>query len=602
MEHERTVSEEAKAAAPGDPPEGGWRLSLAAAGLVAAVAWIYWPVVGHDFVKFDDHHYILESPVRDGLTPAGVAWAFTAFHSGNWHPLTWISHMLDVSLFGLRPAGHHVVSIVLHAANAVALLLALHRLTAAPVGSAIVSALFAVHPLRVESVAWVAERKDVLSGACFMLTLLAYERYARRPFSVWRYAAVCAATAAGLLAKPMLVTLPCVLLLFDWWPLGRLVVVPRRCVLEKLPLFALVAASAAMTVLAQGDAVSSLERLPFVVRCGNAARALAWYVGVSFWPSRLAALYPYDHAAAASGAAVAAVVTLLALSAAAAVAGRWTPAVPMGWLWFFGMLVPVLGIVQVGSQPMADRFTYLPGIGLAIAVVFGSAAALRGLAASRAWPSGKISRLAVVVATLAIVCFAAAARLQVGHWANTETLWRRAVAVTVRNDRALDNLGWTLAEAGRMDEAAGYFAAGLAINPSRADSANALGLHLLATDRPAAAAEFFDMAIRAEPDLPQSYANLGIALARLGRPAAARAAFERSVALDPDFIGGRYNLAQCLLDVGDLEAAERHLSEVVRRDPAHPRAAATLDRLRSRLRLPMADPAAAAPLPMEPRR
>lgn len=569
----------------------------AALALVAAVAAIYWPTVGHGFVAFDDHHYILQSPVREGLTWRGLVWAFTAFHSGNWHPLTWLSHMLDVSLFGLWAGGHHLVSVGLHAANAVLLLVALDRLTGRWSESLVVAAVFAVHPLRVESVAWAAERKDVLSGLFFMLTLLAYERYARLPFSPLRLAAVCLLVAAGLMSKPMLVTLPCVLLLLDWWPLDRLATSPRRCLLEKVPLFATVVVSAVVTVLAQGDAVSSLERLPWAMRLGNAALSLAGYVGSSFWPTSLAVLYPYDHTAALSPGAAWAAAALVAVTAAAIAAAGRERAVPVGWLWFCGMLVPVLGLVQVGSHSMADRFTYLPGIGLAIALVFGGFTVARRLAAASGLEAEERRRAAVAgwaMVGVAIVCLAGAARRQVGFWSDTETMWRRAVAVTRRNDRALDNLAWTLAESGRMDEAAGYFAAGLAINPQRSDSANALGLHLLAQGRPAEAAECFDIAIRAEPELPQSHANLGIALARLGRTAAARSALERSIALDPSFAGGHYNLAQFLIAQGDADAAERHLREAIRLDPAHVQAPQALDRLRRRqpLARPPADPAA----------
>lgn len=576
-----------------------------AAFLVAGVAAIYGPVAWYDFVAFDDHHYILQSPVRKGLTNDGVVWAFTAFHSGNWHPLTWISHMLDVSLFGLRPGWHHLVSVGLHAANAVMLMVALDRLTGRWPESLVVAAAFAFHPLRVESVAWIAERKDVLSGLFFMVVLLAYERYARHAFSVSRLAIVTLAVAAGLMAKPMLVTLPCVLLLLDWWPLDRLTGHPYRCLLEKIPLFAMAAVSAGVTVLAQGEAVSSLHHLPWQIRFGNAAIALLGYLGSTFWPSGLAVLYPYDHAAAMSARVVWAAAVVMATTSVAIAAREWDRAVTVGWLWFCGMLFPVLGLVQVGTQPMADRFTYLPGIGLAIAVIFGGFTVARRLVPAAGLKLGiprETSLVGKTAVAAAILCLAVTARRQVGFWSDTETLWRRAINVTRHNDRALDNLAWTLAEQGRMDEAAEYFAEGLAINPRRPDSANALGLHLLASGKPAAAADTFELAILAEPDLPQSHANLGIALARLGRTAAARAALERSISLDPAFVGGHYNLAQLYFSTGKIDAAERHLQEVVRLDPDHPQAAQALDHLRSLQRTQAAespdgaaDPKAAAP-------
>jgi Tfp pilus assembly protein PilF len=583
---EKTVSETDL----GHRPGGGdfRRLLVVGVVLVTAVVCIYAPIVRHDFVKFDDHHYIFESPVRDGLSPAGVVWAFSRFHSGNWHPLTWISHMLDVSTFGFWPGGHHLVSVALHAANAVLLLIALHGFTGRLVESSLVAAVFAVHPLRVESVAWAAERKDVLSGFFMMLTLLFYERYVRGPFSMTRYAAVCAALAAGLLSKPMLVTLPCVLLLIDWWPLHRLAVIPQKCLLEKVPLFAMSMMAATVTVFAQGHAVSSLGRLPMAIRIGNSIRALCWYVAASFWPKDLAVLYPYDRDATMADSTVWLGGALVAFTLAAIALARWIPAVLMGWFWFCGMMVPVLGIIQVGSQPMADRFTYLPGIGLAIAVVFGGAAvygrlrAYVGSRSERRW----FNAVEGGVAAAAIIALSLAARAQLGHWKNTEALWRRAVSVTKRNDRAIDNLAWTLAETGRKGEAARYFAEGLAINPRRPDSANALGLYRLEIGEPAAAADAFRLAIESNPDVPQSHANLGIALARMGEATAARAAFESSVTLDPNFAGGHYNLAQLLISNGDTAAAKRHLAEVLRIDATHGQARAVMRRLETSVGVP----------------
>jgi hypothetical protein len=336
---------------------------------LGAITWlVFGQTLRHDFVNVDDTEYVLKNvEVARGLTSEGAVWAFTHFHVSNWHPLTWISHMLDCQFFGLSPGGHHLTNVLLHMATAICLFLVLRQMTAALWRSAFVAAVFAIHPLRVESVAWVAERKDVLSGLFFVLTIGAYVRYARRP-SRAGYAAVTVLFALGLMCKPMLVTLPFVLLLLDYWPLNRVgnrnfLQVLRRLVLEKLPLFALAAASGLVTLFAQKGVIQPFASISFPVRAANAFISYVAYLRQLFWPSNLAALYPFPS----GGIVVPGILSLILLagiSLGVFVLRRRYPYLVTGWLWYLIMLGPVIGILQVGIQARADRYTYLPQIGL----------------------------------------------------------------------------------------------------------------------------------------------------------------------------------------------------------------------------------------------
>ena len=372
--------------------------------LLLAVITVFGQTAGHDFLNFDDPDYVYENPhVQSGVTGKEIAWAITTCHSDNWHPLTWLSHMLDCQFYHLKPGGHHLTNVLLHSAAAVLLFLALQRMTAALWPSAWVAAIFAIHPLRVESVAWVAERKDVLSGLFFMLALWSYARYVERPASWGRYFLVVASFALGLTAKPMLVTLPLVLLLLDYWPLRRgrgvgdwgpgtsdwsgslpSAIQPRstsflRLVVEKIPLFALAAISCLITLAAQRGALWSLERLAFPSRVANAAVAYVVYLERMFCPTGLATLYPLPKGPPPAWELVVAIAVLAAISTAVVVVRRKCPYLLFGWLWYLGTLVPVSGLVQVGNQAMADRYTYLTQIGLYMAFAWG-AAHLRAIA------------------------------------------------------------------------------------------------------------------------------------------------------------------------------------------------------------------------------
>jgi protein O-mannosyl-transferase len=421
------------------------RAALAVA-LALAVCGVFGRATGGGFLSLDDGIYVTGNPeVRAGLTAGGVRFAFTSFRGGPWHPLTWLSHMLDVELFGLDPAGHHATNVALHAATTAVLFLALAALTGAPWTSALAAALFGLHPLRAESVAWVAERKDVLAGLFFALALWAYAGYARRGGAL-RMAGVAVAMALGLMAKPSIVTLPFVLLLLDVWPLGRLDLFARPppwrqlggLVAEKLPLFLLAAAASVLSVVSQGagGGVASAEEAPLAARLLNAVLAYGTYLRKTLWPSDLAVFYPYPRTFPWLSLAVAALL-LGGVSALALAQLRRRPWLAVGWLWFLGVMVPMVGLVQVGGQALADRYSYLPSIGLCLIAAFGL-----GELAGR----GPRARAAVVSASLlALAAGAALTWRQVGFWRDNATLYRHAYEVTDDNFLAATNLAWVLA-------------------------------------------------------------------------------------------------------------------------------------------------------------
>ncbi len=462
---------------PAQPGRSGG-LPLAALCLVLlGVLWAYWPVLGAEFINFDDNAYVYDNPVvREGLSWSGAAWAFGRAHASNYHPLTWLSHMLDVQLFGLDPAGHHAVNLLLHLVNTLLVFLLLRRWTG-PWRALAVAALFGLHPLHVESVAWVAERKDVLSGLFFLLTLGAYDRYVRAP-GPGRYALVFVLLALGLLAKPMLVTLPCLLLLLDWWPLGRLHLQDprgiRRCVLEKLPLFALVGASILTTLWAQGGAgaLAGLDELPLAQRLANVPVAYAIYLWKTLWPAQVGLFHPFLpvplwQSLSATG-------LLLLLSLALLRLRATCPGALTGWFWFLGLLVPVIGLVQVGGQAWAARYVYLPHLGL-----FWGLAELACLGLGQA----RMQHLRSVMAgALAMICLAAAwgTREQARLWENSETLYRHSLAVSAPNYLLHYNLGVHLSGKGRYAEAMAAYEEALRIQPRYYKAMNNLAW-LLAT-------------------------------------------------------------------------------------------------------------------------
>ena len=429
--------------------------------LAVIVAAAFAPAVGNGFVGYDDSGYVTRQPhVAGGLTAAGLAWSLTAVLQSNWHPLTWVSHMLDVTLFGLSPAGHHATSVLLHLANTLLLFHLLHRETRRVGPSLFVAAVFGVHPLHVESVAWVAERKDVLSTLFWLLALAAYGTYTRRPHA-GRYALVLVLFAAGLASKPMVVTLPLTLLLWDVWPLGRLERVGlRRALIEKGPFVGLAALSAAVTIHAQraGGSLADIEALPLGLRLGNAVVSYVVYAGQTLWPAGLSTFYPHP----ASGLSpwwVAAAVAALLVSTVWAIGQRHArPWVPVGLGWYVITLLPVVGVVQVGLQARADRYMYVPMIGLLIAL---------------AWTADEVvsrsrvatARMTTALAGLAVLALGVAAWRQVHVWHDGVTLWTHALAVTDDNFIAHDNLGVELDALGRPDEALAHYRETLRIKP-----------------------------------------------------------------------------------------------------------------------------------------
>ena len=556
------------------------RAALVSLGLVLAVLATYAEAGGFGFVRYDDPDYVLANPaVRGGLTWSGVRWALTAAHASNWHPLTWLAHMLDVECFGLVPAGHHWTSVGLHALGSVLCFLALRALSGRLGESALVAALFALHPLRVESVAWVSERKDVLSGCAFFALLLAYARYARAPGPA-RYLLVLLCFALGLAAKPMLVTAPFVLLLLDRWPLRRASAgaedgVPpdaRRSWpalwLEKVPLLVLAALACVVTVWSQraGGALSSLELLPLPQRLANAPLAVARYLGHFVWPAELAYFYPHPFLLAPGGSlwsagVLLALAGLVAASAAAFAVRRALPAVLLGWSWFLGMLVPVIGIVQVGEQALADRYSYLPLVGVQIALVFSFGEHIR---------ERPRARLALVAtALLALVACGLASRRQARAWKDSETLFAHALQVTKGNYHAHTGLANERAERRDLDGARRGYEAALAAHPRYAPALYGLGLLEQEHGDRARALALYREAAESLPGFAAAHLNLGSLLAEEGKDVEAAQAFERVLELDPAQPDAHFDLALLLLRNGRLEDARPHLESAVRARPEH---------------------------------
>jgi Flp pilus assembly protein TadD len=526
---------------------------------------IYAPVAHHEFVTWDDPQYIINNPhISHGLTWQDISWALSSGYASNWHPLTWWSHMLDVQLFGLNAGPHHLTNMLLHIANTLLLLAVLHQMTGALGRSAFVAALFAVHPLHVESVAWIAERKDVLSTLFWMLTLLAYVRYVRQP-RVTRYLAVFALLALGLMAKPMLVTLPFVLLLLDVWPLKR--IGPQtdatevvRLLREKLPLLVLAGASGLITVLVQrkGGAVAPVDALPLTFRLQNALVSYVAYVGKMLWPVHLAAVYPYPRSIPTAWVAASAI-ALIAASVAALRAARRRPYLAVGWFWYLGTLVPVIGLVQVGSQAMADRYTYIPLVGLFLVVAWGVPDLLDR------WPAGR--RALPIAAAFVILGCLVTARVQVQYWRDSQALWQHAVDVTTDNFIAQDGLGVAFATQGRGKEAIAHFAEAVRANPNYPYAHNNLGIELRKQRRLEEAVVQEAEAVRLKPDFAEGHNSLGNALADEGRLDEAVSHYAEAVRLKPDYIDAHRDLAVALGKLGRFEESAMHFAEVVRLQP-----------------------------------
>jgi protein O-mannosyl-transferase len=557
---------------------------LAVCGLLLLLVWlVFGQTLDCGFVNFDDDVYVTENPeLSQGLSLKGIGFALTTTRGCQWAPATWFSYLLDYQVYGLKPWGYHLTNVLLHAATVVLLFLVLRRMTGGLWPSAFVAALFAIHPLRVESVAWVAERKDVLSGLFFVLTLGAYLGYVRHRFSIGRYAIVAVLMTLGLMAKPMLVTLPLLLLLLDYWPLGRLMPQPASVdpsggtagssssvkntvgranratrlgtaynqavahgmgplLLEKLPLLVIAAVFCAIAPWAQGKALIAVEKLPMDERISNAMVSTVAYLGMWIWPAKLAVFYPYPLDGWPVWKTAAALLVLVSVTAAVLVRRRRNPCLLVGWFWYLLMLVPVIGLVQVGRQAMADRYTYLPQIGLCIALAWGATGA------AVAWPH---RRWACGAASLLVVVgLAACASQQTTYWRDTEALWNRALACTTNNNRAHCNLAAELLRKRQFPEAIAQYDAALKIEPEDAVSYCGLGHALMglgkrdkAIERFREAAVKYEKALEIRPKYVEAHSNLGNALARLGRYDDAIRHYEAALEIEPNRADTRFNL------------------------------------------------------------
>jgi tetratricopeptide (TPR) repeat protein len=524
---------------------------LAALALVALTVAAYGTSLGNAFVNYDDDLYITDRPeLRDGLSRQGLAWAFTSTQGANWFPLTRLSWMLDAELFGVEAGAFHATSLALHLLGTLLLFLAMCRMSGDLWPSAFVAAVFAVHPLHVESVTWAAARKDLVSGVFFMLALLAHERRARGERSGAWGALVFAAMALGLMAKPMLVTLPCVLLLLDAWPLRRLDRVQLRTALvEKLPLVALAAAASAVTVIAQGagGALQSAERYPLMLRLANAVDAYAVYLGKAVWPAGLAVFYPYPHGGIPLGRSALAAALLAGITAWTLRERRRRPYLLVGWLWFAGMLVPVSGIVQVGQAARADRYTYLPLIGLTLMLAWGA----RELAQRRP-ATQPLLRSGAVVAVLLLALVTAS---QVATWRDSRSLFEHALRVTERNHVAHINLGLALARAGEVEEAERHLVTAVALAPTSPRAHGLLGEVRVARDQHPQAGEDFRRALGLEPGSARWETGLGRVLLEAGDLEGAEAALGRALAAEPERADTQAFLGLVAFRSGRVDAA-----------------------------------------------
>lgn len=557
------------------PPVSGLRDRRAPIAILIAVAAVvvFLGALQCGFIAYDDDVYVYQNPhLRDGFNLRSVRWALTAHlthdalpHLDYWQPLTVFSRLLDVELFGMDPRGHHATNLLLHGLTAAVLFLVVEAMTGAPWRSAFVAAVFAVHPLRVESVVWVTERKDVLSGLLWMLTLGAYVRYVRRPRRR-EYAAFVALFALGLTAKPMLITLPFVLLLLDFWPLRRIGAdgrwSPGRLIVEKIPVFLLAFASVAITVYSQARAAilmpAGTPGLP--VRAGNAVVDYVRYAAKLVWPPPMALPQPFPLEPWPPWIVVPAAAALLAVSAAAIAQARRRPYLAVGWLWFVGTLVPVIGLVQSGALPMADRYTYIPHIGLAIAITWGLADPLRRRLGVRGVAIGAVGVITALAATTVA---------QTRHWRDSESLFRHSAQAAPRNFAAHFNLGNALAARGRTGEAEAEYRRTIAINPNHARAHNNLANLLATQGRGDEAMRHYREALRLLPSDADAHNNLGLLRSVRGEAAAARTHYQEALRVRPRHSDALFNLARLDAGEGRLREALEGLASAIEADPGN---------------------------------
>ena len=534
---------------------------------------LYWQVTAYDYINFDDPEYVANNlVVKQGISKETITWAFKTTKTANWHPLTWISYLLDVHFFGSTPGLHHLINLLLHATNAVLLFIVFRRMTAGVWSSAIVAALFAIHPLHVESVVWISERKDVLSTLFWILVMWCYTGYAIHK-DIKRYLAALVFFSLGLMAKPMLVTLPCILLLLDYWPLDRLHLFREKTdsnkislshvlplIWEKIPFFVITMASSIVTFIVQKSegAVKSLDLIPLNLRLANAVDSYISYLKNMIWPYPLAVFYPYP-AYYPWWQTIGSLLLLIAMFYLAFRNMKRHPYLLVGWLWYVGSLVPVIGIVQVGSQAMADRYTYVPAIGIFVIFVWGIHELLQH------W---HIHKAGIVTATLLL--FAAlipATWVQTTHWKDSTTLFRHAIAVTTDNYLAHSNLAGTYAQNRQFDKAIEHYFEALRVKPDYAMAHNNLGLALVHKGRYSDAIEHYAEALRLNPDYPEAHNNFGIALAQQGSWNEAINHYRKAIQLRPHYAQAHSNLATVLVKEERMNEAISHYSEAVNSDP-----------------------------------
>jgi protein O-mannosyl-transferase len=524
---------------------------------------VFWQVKYHEFISLDDYTYVIENRhIQSGLTPQNIYWSFTTMYATNWHPLTWLSHMMDVQIFGIKPGSHHLTNVFFHMVNALMLFLVLRRMTKGLWQSAFVAALFALHPLHVESVAWVAERKDVLSTSFWMMTLWGYVWYVERP-GITRYLLTSFFFVLGLMSKPMLVTLPFTLLLLDYWPLKRFqlgLISAKRLVLEKIPLFLFSAASCVITYYAQqsGGAVVPFSHHHLNARIANALVSYSCYIGKMIWPFHLSAIYPYQQVLPwwlVAGSCL----LLLSVSWLAIRALGRHPYLAVGWLWYMGTLVPVIGLIQVGGQAMADRYTYIPLIGLFIMIAWGVPWLMER------WHKKKLV-LTVMGATV-LLFFTALTLIQLRYWKNSITLFEHAQAVTGSSFMVHNNLGFALLQLGRTDEAINNFSEALKKKPMSELVHNNLGLALAKQGKINEAISHYFEALRIKPDYELAHNNLGLALVTLGRTEEAVSHFYEALRIKPDYADAHNNLGTTLAKLGKTDEALNHFYEALRIKP-----------------------------------
>jgi tetratricopeptide (TPR) repeat protein len=532
--------------------------------LVVVTFAVYWPVRNHEFVRYDDDTYVTHNPnVQSGLSQQSIKWAFTAGYGANWHPLTWLSHQLDCQLFDLNSGEHHLVNVLFHIVNTLLLFIVLVRMTKGFWQSAFVAGLFALHPLHVESVAWVAERKDVLSTMFWLLTMIAYAWYAERP-SAGRYIVALVLFVLGLLSKPMLVTLPLVLLLLDYWPLarfGRPGLTVRNLLLEKTPFVFFSVVSSVITFLVQqkGGAVLPVYIIPIKGRITNAICSYLAYIGKMFWPDRLAALYPYSLNRIPTGRVVIYAIILVLISILLIYYGRKHKYLLVGWLWYVITLVPVIGIIQVGTQAMADRYTYVPLTGLFIIISFGAAELLKQIPLRR-------SILTALSISILFGCVLVTSA-QIKHWKNSYSLFDHTLAVTKGNYIMLNNYANIISEQGRPAESLKYYAEALRYLPNNTDFINNYANALKNLGRLDEAIEQYKIALQLKPGSAMPHYNLGVALAAKGRDDEAIEQYKIALEIKPDFEEAYCNIGCVLVRNGQWAQAIEYLEKGLSIDP-----------------------------------